>query len=237
MKKHLFMLTGWSVGKTPLEALADALRELNYAVTLSDLPNHDDPQQWLLSLGWQLPPSSYWIGWSLGGQLLSQLTSKHADRCLGLVTLASNPRFTSCDGWSEAMPPTVLEHFRKGFQAQPEQIRHRFAQLVARGCNDPRQLSRFLQQLPATLGEGQLNAGLDLLASLDARSALQTFSGPQYHLLADADALIPPGCAAALQTLLPAARVERLENNGHGFPVQSCAQVAQRIDHFIRQTA
>lgn len=234
MKQSIFLLTGWGVGTVPLENLANQLTTLGYEVKLADLPYLVDSTKWLSRLAKQLPEKSYWLGWSLGGQLLSQATQQYSEQCLGLITLASNACFKAKADWPTAMAEDTFINFQQNYLQSPKQTIKRFLQLVAQGCADTKQVVRQLQQgLPDSTIE-QANAGLELLAELDTRQALKQYKGPQYHLLAGLDALVPNSCSKALASLLAEESVEVLENTGHAFPVQSYQLVAEKVDQFIK---
>lgn len=234
MQSSIFLVTGWGVGATPLTPLADELASLGYQTNLVDLPYLTDPQDWLPVLAEQLPTKSYWLGWSLGGQLLSQLTLTHAMQCLGLITLASNVCFKANNSWLTAMPADIFTNFQQSYQRSPEQTIKRFLQLVAQGSPEPKQLVRQLQQASKNYTPEQANAGLELLATLDTRLALQRYQGAQYHLLAELDGLVPKSCYTALSNLLNNAKVELVEQTGHGLPLQCYQLVASKIHQFIK---
>ena len=80
-----------------------------------------------------------------------------------------------------------------------------------------------------------LLAGLRLLASLDNRAALTAFSGPQLHLLAEQDALVPGAVASELLALLPAGEVDVLEDCGHAFVLEQADVLAALMLDFIRE--
>lgn len=234
MKPTIFLVTGWGVGATPLTPLVNELANLGYNTNLVDLPYLANPQDWLPTLAKQLPAKSYWLGWSLGGQLLSQLTLTHAEQCLGLITLASNLCFKANNDWQTAMPVDIFTNFQQSYQSSPEQTIKRFYQLVAQGSPQSKQLVRQLQQAEKNYTVEQANAGLELLATLDNRLALQQYQGAQYHLLAESDALVPKACFQAFSYLLGEAKVELLEQTGHSFPMQWYQLVANKVDQFIK---
>lgn len=231
----IFMLTGWGVGSQPLTPLAEQLKRMGYKVTLADLPYQDEPQQWLADIAKLLPNKSIWLGWSLGGQLLSYLTQDNSQQCLGLVTLASNPCFKARQDWPCAMAVDTFSQFQTAYQQTPEQTLKRFLQLVVQGCPEPRTLVRELQRLSVVHSIKAANAGLTLLADIDARPSLQNYSGKQLHLLAEQDALVPASCAQELSQLIGSENVKLLPNTGHAFPMQWVQQTSQLLDDFIKK--
>ena len=199
MRDHLILLPGWGLGSAPLEPLRDALheREPHLNVLIEPLPSLDDAADWLDELDDNLPRDSWLAGWSLGGMLAGELAARRGDDCRGLLTLASNPCFRVREDWPNAMPAKPSRTSSRLSCSNRTLTRKRFTLLVSQGARDPRTLARQLRvALPA--GREALVAGLQLLGQLDTRAALENFRGPQLHLFAEADALVPLAAAEAL---------------------------------------
>lgn len=236
MRDHLILLPGWGLGSAPLEPLRDALheREPHLNVLIEPLPSLDDAADWLDELDDNLPRDSWLAGWSLGGMLAGELAARRGDDCRGLLTLASNPCFRVREDWPNAMPAETFEDFFEAFLLEPHLTRKRFTLLVSQGARDPRTLARQLQvALPQLEGEA-LVAGLQLLGQLDTRAALENFRGPQLHLFAEADALVPLAAAEALLEWLPDVEVSTLAAS-HGLPLECPDEVAGAILRFLRE--
>lgn len=229
------MLTGWAVSSTPLIPLAKQLHQLGYKVTLADLPYKAKSQDWLIDIAKQLSKNNIWIGWSLGGQLLSYLTKDFGQYCVGLITLASNPCFKARPDWICAMASDIFTNFQLMYQQNPISTLRRFLQLVAQGCSDVRLLIRQLQQSLEIHPFVEANKGLTLLAEIDARRSLQEYSGYQLHILAERDALIPSSCASELSQLIGESKVRIVANTGHAFPMQNIQQISHLLDDFIKE--
>ena len=90
-------------------------------------------------------------------------------------------------------------------------------------------------QAPALNFEEVLLAGLEVLGNFDGRSALQRFAGPQLHLLAGADALVPAEVAGELLALQPDIEVGLIEEVSHAFPLERPHEVAAAIHAFITE--
>ena len=234
MMKQIFLLTGWGVGASVLQPLAAELKQLNYRVILSPLPCSNKSEEWLTLLAQSVPEQSYWVGWSLGGQLLSALTQCSAARCLGLITLATNPCFTASDSWQTAMPNTSFERFTASFKSQPTQTIQRFLQLIAQGCPESKSLVKAINATLPELDIQQSLAGLGLLGSLNVVADLQNFTGKQLHILAKQDVLVPKHVSEAIQSHVPHAKIDILPNTGHGFVITDPKQTALKIHAFFR---
>lgn len=239
MRDRLILLPGWGLGVSPLEPLAAALQGLDehLRVEIEPLPELEsgDLSEWLDELDSTLAENTWLGGWSLGGMLACELAARRGERCCGLLTLASNPGFVAHAEWSSAMPEETFDAFLAGCNADPRLTLKRFSLLCAQGAADPRGLSRLLLAgapgTPATI----LMAGLEVLAQLDTRDALQAFRGPQLHLFAGLDGLVPAEAAGALLALLPDVEVGLIEQASHAFLLEDPHGVAGAIQAFLHE--
>ena len=239
MRDRLILLPGWGLGISPLEPLAAALQGLDehLQVQIEPLPAMDssDLQEWLDELDATLPDNAWLGGWSLGGMLASELAARRGERCCGLLTLASNPCFVAHEGWPSAMPAETFDAFLAGCQADPRLTLKRFSLLCAQGAQDARGLSRLMLGGAPHTAPSALMAGLELLAQLDTREALQAFRGPQFHLFAGQDALVPAEAAGALFVLLPDIEIGLIEQASHAFLLEDPHGLAGAIQAFLHE--
>jgi len=68
---------------------------------------------------------------------------------------------------------------------------------------------------------------------VDGRAALQRYVGPQLHLFAGSDALVPAAAAEALLACLPDVEVDVLANASHGLPLERAEDVATAMLAFM----
>lgn len=236
MCETLILLPGWGLDGAVLQPLAEALgAELNVQVPTLPRLSSAAVAGWLDELDTRLPLDCWLAGWSLGGMLAAALAARRGARCRGLISLASNACFVASDAWPTAMPAQTHAAFHEGCQHNGSATLKRFAMLCAQGGADVRALSRQLQGHLVTGDEPALLAGLRLLASLDNRATLTAFSGPQLHLLAEQDALVPAAVASELLALLPAGEVDVLEDCGHAFVLEQADVLAALMLDFIRE--
>ncbi|MBD8731962.1 MULTISPECIES: alpha/beta fold hydrolase [unclassified Pseudomonas] len=238
MLDRLILLPGWGLGNGALDPLVAALRGLAEPVQarIEALPEPGSIQlsDWLDALDERLPDGVWLGGWSLGGMLAAELAARRGERCRGLLTLASNPCFVARADWPEAMPAKTFEAFLAACEADPKNLLKRFASLCAQGAADPRGLSRRLAVAEPTSTQ-TLVEGLHVLAELDTRAALQAFAGPQLHLFAGNDSLVPVGAVSALRELLPEAEIGLVEQTSHAFMLEDSQRVAGAIQAFLRE--
>lgn len=235
MTERLILLPGWGLDAAVLQPLAEALGG-QLQVQVAALPELTSAavSDWLDELDVRLPEDCWLAGWSLGGMLAAALAARRRSRCRGLIGLASNARFVASDAWPNAMPADTYATFYEGCAHNAGATLKRFAMLCAQGCTDARGLSRLLQS-NLLASEPSLLAGLQVLATLDNREALSAFAGPQLHLLAEQDALVPAAVADELLGLLPSGEVDVLEGCGHAFVLEQPQALAALLLDFIRE--
>jgi pimeloyl-[acyl-carrier protein] methyl ester esterase len=239
MRDRLILLPGWGLGIAPLQPLAAALQGLDehLHVEIEPLPEIDsgDLQDWLDELDERIPSDVWLGGWSLGGMLASELAARRGEHCCGLLTLASNPSFVAHEQWPSAMPAETFDAFLAGCAADPKTTLKRFSLLCAQGAQDPRGLSRLLLNAAPTASPTALMAGLELLAQIDTRAAVQAFRGPQLHLFAGQDGLVPAEAAGELFALLPDVEIGLIEQASHAFLLEDPHGVAGAIQAFLHE--
>ncbi|MCQ4315511.1 alpha/beta fold hydrolase [Stutzerimonas zhaodongensis] len=236
MRDQLILLPGWAFGPAALQPLCEALTELvpDLDVVIEPLPELEDADAWLEELDQRLPNESWLGGWSLGGMLAAELAARRVDTCRGLITIASNPCFRARPQWPEAMAADIFDAFHEAFRLDPEETLKRFRLLCSRGGYDPRTLARQLEVSQSASAPAVLNAGLQLLADLDGRGALHGYFGPQLHLFADGDALVPAAACDALRRWMPGVEAELLAGASHALPLERADDVASAIAAFIK---
>lgn len=230
MTERLILLPGWGLDGAVLQPLAEALGGEVHALPALTSAN---PQDWLDELDARLPRDCWLAGWSLGGMLATALAARRGASCAGLISLASNACFVARPGWPTAMPQATFEAFYQGCQQQPDATRKRFAMLCAQGGEDARRLSRQLQGYAQVADQAHLLAGLAILSTLDNRAALASYAGPQLHLLAEGDALVPAAVADELLALLPRGEVAGLGGCSHAFVLEQAQMLATLMREFM----
>ncbi|WP_207879885.1 alpha/beta fold hydrolase [Pseudomonas sp. 32_A] len=240
MRNRLVLLPGWGLGTASLEPLAASLRaqDARLQVELMPLPElaHSDVDAWLDHLDRKLPSDVWLGGWSLGGMLASALAHKRGDHCCGLLTLASNPSFVARPDWPHGMAEDTFGTFLDGCRSHTQVTLKRFRTLCSDGAQQPRTLLRQLGVGVPDTDPLYLATGLEVLAKLDTREALQAYGGPQLHLFAGSDALVPAEAAKALSELLPDVEVGLVEDSSHAFLLEYPQELAAGIKSFLHES-
>lgn len=214
--QKLLLFSGWGVRPTVFQPLQAALAEHGFDTTLAPI---FDIHNKTLRRHYQQQACEAAIvgGWSLGGQLAACMVD---DLCrLGqgarrLITLASNPCFTAQHDWPHAMDQVVFRSFTDAFMTQPHITLRRFAALMCRGDAHVKSTTTIMHQhldQPSAV----LDCGLRMLEQWDGRALLRRLQVPQYHILAQCDALVPATAHMELAQLNPAMDVCCVDGAAH----------------------
>ncbi len=116
LQNKILLITGWGVGVEPLQSLKLHLEKMGFETQLINIFNVLDSNfQEQLDL---VSEVNVVIGWSLGGQLATQLVNtfyEQTGQTKTLITLASNPCFVTNDNWQTAMSADVFSQFKTSF--------------------------------------------------------------------------------------------------------------------------
>lgn len=152
-----------------------------------------------------LPPRCQLLGWSLGGLVATAIALRYPERVSQLITVASSPYFPATDQWP-GIDPHVLNSFARQLSADFKRTVERFLALQSLGSEsakaDVKQIKEWLFSKPMASPE-VLNAGLDMLASIDLRTDLARLEMPLLRIYGRLDSLVPVAVVAHIDQLAP----------------------------------
>ncbi len=212
------MVPGWGMHSGMWGGFAQTLAR-HFTLVHWDLPGHGlapSPRSWD-PVEWPGEPAggAFWLGWSLGGQLLTALAARRPERVRGLVLLAANPRFVAAADWP-GMDPPLFDAFRRQLREDLPATLRRFLALITQGAPRPvaREARRLWRSAPSP-APADLSRGLDLLGRLDLRSRLGEICCPVLIVGGEGDVLVPPEALRRSAALFPEARFVLVRAGGH----------------------
>lgn len=192
LQNKILLITGWGVGVEPLQSLKLQLDKKGFETQLINIFDVLDRNfQAQLNL---VAEVDVVIGWSLGGQLATQLVNtfyEQTGQTKTLITLASNPCFVTNDNWKTAMPAGVFSQFKTSFFQNPQATLKRFYYLITLGSSQAKQDWLSVQNIANPPSNKLLLEGLQMLEQLNLVDNLKTYPGRQLHLFAEQDNVIP----------------------------------------------
>ena len=220
------LVHGWGMHSGVWEDVIEALAD-DYRVTFMDLPGHgysrssgnghslDTLSQTVAAVA---PEKAIWIGWSLGGLVAQRLAVDAPRRVARLVLVCSSPCFVRRSDWPHGIEFAVLEQFAQGLGSDYRSTLKRFLALEVHGSEGAREQLRLLQEIVFQHGVPDPDAladGLKILETTDLRPELGGIRCPALLLTGRRDTLVPASAGAAVQALLPDARLHVFRKSGH----------------------
>ncbi len=242
----LVCIHGWGMNLRAFDPLRAELRRecSSWAI---DLPGHGrsdwqgaraDLDSQLQDVQAVLPARCVLVGWSLGGQFALELARRAPQQVRALVLIASTPRFTQAPDWPFGLDAATMDAFRARLEQDWRHTLREFAQLQVRGGRNPEQTQRQLEDAWSSHGlpcEAALDAGLELLASIDQRETVAQISQPVLVLSGQHDRVTPPAAARWLAEALPDVQLVEIARAGHAPLLSHVDAVAASLRAFLRE--
>jgi pimeloyl-[acyl-carrier protein] methyl ester esterase len=143
----------------------------------------------------QLPAQFVLIGWSMGGLFATRLALEEQERVLGLVNIASSPRWIEDKVWP-GVQQTVLDDFYRQMQADPLSCLETFITWQLKE-------KKSLYQAGARPSLEGLFSGLEILQTWDLREGLKTLTRPCCYIFGRLDSITPVKIMSHLQLIYP----------------------------------
>lgn len=236
MKNRLVIVPGWGLGRGPLEPVAEAL-----AAGFFDLPGYhgtpllEDFDEAVDRLAAHLAPASSLMGWSLGSLLALASAARHPEKIRQLILIAGTASFVSRPHWPEGLPAGALTEFSSAARSDFASLLPRFVGHFNRGDRHAKTLTRtLLATAEHGLTAAVLASGLDWLREVDLQSVLPQVRCPVLLIHGACDPLILPAAASRLAGLLPAARLEMMEETAHAPFLSNPAAFLDLVRTFLK---
>lgn len=243
--RPLVLLHGWGFTGAVWDDLVPALKRYG-AVHSVDLPGHGRstvPATGLSlaniaeALQADTPADAVWVGWSLGGQVLLELTRRTPNHVRAAVLVACTPRFTRAADWPYGLDQGTLSQFARSLSRAPAETLIQFASLCALSGDNARHTIRYLKCRTTPrghAGHAALDAGLRILAGADLRPALAALRCPALLITGRHDPLMRPAAARAMLDLRPGLHHAEIEGASHAPFVSNPEQFLDTLDTFLR---
>lgn len=183
------------------------------------------------------------LGWSLGGLVATEMALMYPDKVLGLITVASSPRFIEQRSeqvvedkvleqliWP-GIKPHVLDVFHQQLQVDAKKTINGFLKLQAMGSPHVRQDIKQISQLVFQhdmANKNTLDESLKLLETSDYRSSIIDIHQPFLRLYGSADSLVPKSVIEQV------AKLAKNNSEQHIFDGASHAPFISHLDDFTQ---
>ncbi len=235
LQNKILLITGWGVGVEPLQTLKLHLEKKGFDTQLINIFNVLDRNfRAQLDL---VAEVDVVIGWSLGGQLATQLVDifyKQTGQTKTLITLASNPCFVANDNWQTAMSTDVFSQFKASFLQNSQATLKRFYYLITLGSSQAKKDWISVQNIASPPSNELLLEGLQMLEQLNLVSNVKNYLGPQLHLFAEQDNVIPCKIMENFKDIATKnMSYKLLKDATHAFPYLQVERTIEEICQFL----
>ena len=225
MKIDTVFLHGWAMNSAVwrhcLQSAPDRINPL-----CVDLPGYGEHResgagtlgQYAEAVARSIRRPSVLVGWSLGGLVSMAVALRYPDKVLGLVQVATSPKFVQAGDWQTAIDQSVFDQFAASLQKDVGKTIKRFLALQVRAASHSASTVRALQRSIDERGlpsDQALFAGLKILSETDLRAALPKVACPVTWVLGEKDMLVPVKLADVLRDRLPGADIRVVSGAGH----------------------
>ncbi len=236
----LLLLHGWGINRKIFARLGAQLAA-HFTVYLVDLPGYglsENIESYTLDniadlLVAQMPHEVPVMGWSFGACVALKLAERHPQKIKRLVLIAATPSFIQRSGWSHAIDASVLQAFAKDLQRDYAATLKRFFALQALGSEASHEV---ISQLKACLDPAPqrdvLQAGLNLLLTIDLRADLARIKQPSLVIHGKQDKLVPWQAADWLASNLDDAQFFAIAKAAHAPFLSHPEKVVQAVAEF-----
>ncbi len=226
----LVLLHGWGMSSAVFGEALEALQD-QFLVLAPDLPGHGpstatgdyglealaaDLAAWMEGLQLQ---DVRLLGWSLGGQIALRLADGAAQRLSRLILVATTPRFVSDPQWPHGLAAGRVRVMERGLRRDPAGVlKEFFASMFTANELDGQRRQWLTEQCSPAAHPPQPTAVLGALQTLrdsDLRSWVKDLSLPVLLQHGSDDAIVPLGAGRYLAEILPKARLQILNHQGH----------------------
>jgi pimeloyl-[acyl-carrier protein] methyl ester esterase len=188
-------------------------------------------------------PAIY-LGWSLGGLVATEMTLRYPQKVLGLITVASSPRFleenSSVQEGSLPIWPgiksQVFNTFHQQLQVDIKKTINGFLKIQAMGSPHIRQDIKQISQLVfkhKMASQATLEQSLLLLKETDFRSSLQDIHQPFLRIYGYADGLVPRTAIENISKLSKSSDLHVIEKASHAPFISHVSEFSQLLSDWL----
>lgn len=179
-------------------------------------------------------PAVY-IGWSLGGLIASQITTRYSQQVLGLVTVASSPQFVERDNWP-GIKENVLAMFHQQLAKDTNKTINNFLKIQAMGSPHIRQDIKKIRDLVMQYdlpSQQVLDDSLKLLETSDVTEDLNSITQPFLRLYGKLDGLVPKQVIPFLDDIAPNSQRFIFEQASHAPFISHQTEFLSRLKNWL----
>ncbi len=257
MEINIAFIHGWGMNSGAFSQLIDTLQtqvrchssdnKLSFNFYTISLPGHGEKHD-LMPEPFDLPcianvisseikENTILIGWSLGGLVAQYLASKQHPNLLGLMTIASTPKFQMTDDW-HGIKPEVLAMFMSQLKQNHHKTLTRFLAIQMMGVANAKtlikEITKAIHIYPAP-NITALSYGLKILQTTDIRKDIRDIKIPTLRTYGRLDSLVPYKAINEIQHLQPQSRHLIFKHASHAPFLTNADEFSKHIIEFVNE--
>ncbi|MFQ3208358.1 MAG: pimeloyl-[acyl-carrier protein] methyl ester esterase [Glaciecola sp.] len=199
------------------------------------VPNSFDLAGIAHSINPEVKENTILIGWSLGGLLAQYLASEHHPNVIGLMTIATTPKFQMTNDWP-GIKPEVLAMFMQQLKQNHHKTLSRFLAIQMMGVENAKALIKEITTAINIYPAPNIIAlfhGLKILQDADIRQDIKNIKIPTLRTYGRLDSLVPYQAINYIQHLQPASRHLIFKHASHAPFLTNADEFSKHIIDFI----
>jgi len=236
----IVLLHGWGFNSDIWQPITKELIK-KYRVTVMDFPGYGRSQcendkeynlNYVVENVLHVVPKdpAVFVGWSLGGLVATQIGLLHPEHVIGIVNVASSPKFIATENWP-GMTLDAVEKFAEELQADYHALLQRFLALQGLHQDEIESIKKVLLRF-GNPDQNALLAGLEILKYSDFRSCLKQMDESWCYILCRLDRIVPFAVKEKILELNQQINV-RVINGGHAFFLSKHKEFINHLNEFV----
>lgn len=237
----IILLHGWGFNADIWQPVAKELSK-TYRVTVMDFPGYGRSDfsngreynlNYLVETVLKAVPKerAIFLGWSLGGLVATQIGLLHPEQVLGVVNVASSPKFIATENWP-GMTLNAVENFAQELKTDYVALLQRFLALQGLAHTEVELIKDMLLKFGKP-DQRVLLAGLEILKNTDFRACLKQADENWCYLLGRLDRIVPITVKDEIIKLNSQIDV-RVINGGHAFFLSKQLEFINHLNEFVK---
>ena len=237
MKPEIFLIHGWNMPPVLWDPISRLLAE-RFKITLAEMPGYSstdsaDSEQAPLetvkaALLEQAPPTSHWVGWSLGGTVAMACSIEHSSRMDRLTLISPTPCFTLRPDWEFGYNQKTFQSLLKITQRRFELGTKNFLSLQTLGGHQEKTFTDVCDHRPTNAALAQ---GFSILCHTDLRNQIANIKIPTQIIAASADNVVPSEASRWVAEAIPQSTLHTV-GAGHGIPITDAQAISDLVAEF-----
>ena len=155
----IIFIHGWAMNKDVFKPFFEKLDKNKYQLLFFDLPEMDENDAWencIIQINDAIQDFNFdsfdLFGWSLGGQVATEICRLNKERVNKIILASSTPLFVNNDLWKFGLNEEIFENFAKSIMSNQKKTLTNFFNLQLLGQENKKVILNYLKNCVATQG-------------------------------------------------------------------------------------